>query len=219
MVDPGLRRCCLVVPIVAVAMLVPDLANAGDWETDYRSKELRVQTRTIEGSGIEEIRGYFDVAWTPKQTAEVIFSTKAQKRYLVGVKEVKVLGEVTTGSGKQVKTVYQRMEYPAIDDREVVLKFTMSSKESKAGPVWTIRFSRVNAKLPERDGVVRIQELTGSWVVMPHPSGSGTRLVYKCHVEIGGNVPDFVVNSGQVDNLRDMMKTLRAEIEKKHGAP
>jgi len=199
--------------------MLPGISMAGDWETDYRSKELRVQTRAVEGSGIEEIRSYFDVPWSPEQAAEVVFSTDAQRKYLVGVKEVKVLGETTTAKGNRVKTVYQRMEYPAIDDREVVLKFTMGSKDSKSGTVWTIRFKRIDAKVSKRSGVVRIEHLTGSWDIKPNPSGSGARMVYRCHVEIGGNVPDFVVNSGQVDNLRQMMTTLHEEMHKKHGSP
>jgi hypothetical protein len=193
------------------------VATAGGWETDLKNKEMKLQTKEVKGSGIEAVRGVMDVPWTPGQVAEVVFSDEAQAKYLVGVKKIKLLGDVTTKAGARVRTVYQRMEYPAIDDRDVVLKFVMSKKAGPSGDVWTIKFDTVNVKAAQRDGVIRIAKLKGGWTISPHPSGTGSRVVYTCHVEIGGNVPDFLVNSGQIDNLERMLTVLRAEIATRHG--
>jgi hypothetical protein len=92
-------------------------------------------------------------------------------------------------------------------------------KEGKKGEVWHVKFQRQKQSGEAKDGVTRIEKLDGGWTISPHPSGKGSRIVYRCHAEIGGNVPDFVVNAGQGDNLLEMFAAARTQMQEKIGAP
>lgn len=208
--------------LAALLLVIPGLCQvavaAQEWETRHNEDGVKIHTKAIEDSGVEVIKGTMDVPWSPEEVAGVIFNAEAQRKYLVGIKELKVLGETTTAKGKKVRTIYQRTSHPGIDDRDVVLKFSSWSKPGKRGDVWHVKFKSVKQKSGAKDGIVQISKLSGGWTISPHPSGKGSRIVYRCHAEIGGNVPDFMVNAGQVDNLLEMLANARAEMKKALGA-
>lgn len=212
------RPVFLAVLAVVLAGTCPVAAAAGDWTAQHSGDGVSIHTRSIDTSGVEQFKGTMDVPWTPEEVATVIFDVDAQRRYLVGIKEIKVLGETTTSSGKVVRTIYQLSAHPPVDDREVVLKSSMWSTTGKKGTVWHVAFKRQKFKGTAKDGVVQVSKLEGGWTISAHPSGKGSRIVYRCHAEIGGNVPDFMVNAGQVDNLLGMLTNVRAELKAKLGA-
>ena len=211
------------VSAAVVLLLLPlvyhGTAHADGWEVKHAEGGVKVHAKSVEGSGVEMIKGTMDVPWSPAEAAGVIFDADAQRKYLVGIKKITVLGETTTGKGKKIRTIYQISSHPGIDDRDVVLKFSSWKKPGKKGDVWHVKFTSQPQKAGPTDGVVQIAKLDGGWTVSPHPSGKGSRIVYRCHAEIGGNVPDFMVNAGQGDNLLEMFANLRTEMTNRLGAP
>jgi hypothetical protein len=55
----------------------------------------------------------------------------------------------------------------------------------------------------------------GTWAVST--SAKGARIVYRCHAEIGGFIPNFIVNKGQIGNLKTMLMRVKKVLGRRLG--
>lgn len=60
-----------------------------------------------------------------------------------------------------------------------------------------------------KSNTVRVTETDGEWVLEPIDDGKRTRAYYRCHIEIRGHVPSWMVNSGATSQLPAVFAALR----------
>jgi hypothetical protein len=198
------------------ALSCPFQAFASDWELEESGGGMRIETRETPDSGVDTIRGTLTVPWPATDVAKVIYDIETQRKYLVGLRELKVLSETKPVDGKGRRMVYQHTEHPGVDDRDVILKFTINTKASKKGPVVRITMkSTAKHNVPDKSGVVRVRKINGGWTISQ--TAKGARVVYRCHAEIGGYIPDFMVNKGQIGNLQTMFGRLKDVLRNRLG--
>ena len=58
-------------------------------------------------------------------------------------------------------------------------------------------------------GMVRIAHLKGNWRLAPAPDEKGSILTYMNHAELGGLLPNFIVDSVRIKNMVKLLKGLR----------
>jgi hypothetical protein len=63
--------------------------------------------------------------------------------------------------------------------------------------------------LPERRGVVRVLSNDGEWMLEPIDGGRRTHVVYRCHIEVGGHVPAWMVNRVSATELPNIFAAVR----------
>ena len=88
------------VTILASVFFFVGLAHASDWEERDDGDGIRIETRKTKGSSIETIRGSMDVPYGHAQVTRTLFSMKAQRQYLVGLAELKLLAQGKNEAGE-----------------------------------------------------------------------------------------------------------------------
>lgn len=98
--------------------------------------------------------------------------------------------------------------YLIISSRDVAVRVQGGARGNGAsGCEW----SEVAGRVPERRGIVRMPLFRGSWSIEP-VDGGRSRVVYQAAVRPGGSIPDGMVRSNAVSELRDVIERLRRRL-------
>ena len=88
--------------------------------------------------------------------------------------------------------VYQRLSLPVIDDRDFTLRVTYGVTGPRR---WIAYWAVTDHGPPPRDGIVRVTKQRGVWDLTPAPGGKGTLVRYEFRMDLGGDVPLWMVKS------------------------
>ena len=199
-------------------MLLPGLALAGGWEEREKGGGATVYSQEKSGSGVDTIKGIIQLPYTTDEVAKIMTDIPNQKTFVPHMKSIKVIKEETLANGRVKQLLHQVNAVPVISDRDVVISAQTWSEPRDKGAVWRSTFEAVTKVGPKvNPDIVRITKMKGQWTVKPTKDGKGSIVVYVFHAEVGGNVPDFVAESGQVDTVFEMLKNISARCRKLYG--
>jgi hypothetical protein len=88
--------------------------------------------------------------------------------------------------------VYQRLDLPAIDDRDYTLWVTWGESD---GVQWIRYWRAKNLGPAEQDDAVRVPHHQGSWQLKPINGGRATLVRYQVSIDMGGVVPRWMAKS------------------------
>ena len=111
---------------------------------------------------------------------------------------------------EDVIVIYSYIELPLVADRDVTTRTEVSFDPETGSYRFTWRATD-DGPAP-KEGVVRLQNSSGSWVFTPLAEG-GTSAVNESHTEIEGSIPAWLVTSIISDAVIDGLVKLRARVE------
>jgi hypothetical protein len=201
-------------PLIGLVAVMTFCSVAGAWEKEDAEDGITVYSRETPGSDLDTFKAEVTLAYTPEQVSKVLAAVARYPQFMPDVSVAKLLKEETLDNGKQVTWVYQRLNFSALSDRDFTVRAVSSKHESARGARWTVVY-RATSKLgpPPQRGVIRVKELSGRWILVP-AAGGKTRVTYIRHIDMGGSVPDWLVNSGSEDSMLKSLKGLRAQCRK-----
>ena len=130
-----------------------------------------------------------------------------------------MLKQKKLANGRIKQLLHRVNALPVLKDRDVVLEAVTWSHPQPPAPTWRSIFKALSDAGPAaHSDRARIRKLSGSWKIVPTQDGKGSVVTYLCHTEVGGTVPDFVAELGQVGAIHDMLKNLRKRCGKLYGA-
>lgn len=143
------------------------------------------------------------LAGSPDRVLRVLNDYPAHRRWQKHLKGQQILGK-----GDGFVDVYERLELPILDDRDFVLHVTWGAE----GDARWLRFSTVIAGGPPPvDGVVRITDHGGNWLLQPIDGGQRTYAVYRFHIDLAGSFPEWL--SGQAGgDLSEFFESIDREL-------
>jgi len=102
--------------------------------------------------------------------------------------------------------VHQRFRLPLLRDREATLRVTWKTEGTRTTTRFRVDESRAPAKA---DGVVRLEQLDGQWLLEPTRDGLATRVRFAVDVDFGGDLPKWMVRDGFAHNVPRLYEGLR----------
>jgi hypothetical protein len=107
--------------------------------------------------------------------------------------------------------IYMRLDMPVLSPRDFIHKTYIDKDARKPWNkgVYASHWHAMPAKVPEKDGVVRLTISEGSWLVTPLPNGKA-HLIYKFSADPGGSIPGIFRN---MNNVKGPVETF-ASVEK-----
>ena len=84
---------------------------------------------------------------------------------------------------------------------------------SVCGKVVTINGPAVPGFVPEKEGIVRVNNSTGKWVITPLAQNQ-IKVEYTIHVDPGGTLPAWLVNMFATQAPMQMFKNLKEQLKK-----
>lgn len=183
-------------------------ADSDSW-TDVLVKDgVQVSSRKRAGSSLKEMRGIGDIDAPPERVLAVLDDIERYPEFMPPTKVARLMQ-------REGAHAYYYMEIapPVVANRDYCIRVGMERSES--GRLRSYWFVDNTECVPERRGVVRVQSNDGEWLLEPIDGGRRTHVTYRCHIEVGGAVPAWMVNRVSASELPNIF----AAVKKVVGQP
>ncbi|NTW63440.1 MAG: cyclase [Chlorobiaceae bacterium] len=139
----------------------------------------------------------------------LLYDIEVATQWVWKTREMKVLKELSEDEGR---IVYQLVSAPwPVSDREII---TLS--QGYIDPETSEVFIKLECKpdyLPLNDKYVRVPQLEGAWNIIPL-SENQCRVVFRLHIEPGGEIPAWLANIAVIDTPFHTMNNMREWVKK-----
>lgn len=150
---------------------------------------ISVYTRKIEGSNVVEFKAEVTVKSNLAGILALIDSVSEYPKWMHNCAESKRLKKIDHTSGYSYYVI--KAPWP-VSDRDACIFYKVS--QDIITKVVTIAITGVKDYIPAKPDRVRVPMVNASWQMTPISKGV-TKIVYQAHSEIGGIVPDVIVNA------------------------
>lgn len=139
----------------------------------------------------------------------LLYDIDAATEWVWKTREMRALQELTEENGR---IVYQLVSAPwPVSDREII-----TSSTGYVDPDTSEVFIKLECRadfLPLNDKYVRVPQLEGAWNIIPL-SENQCRVVFRLHIEPGGEIPSWLANIAVIDTPYHTMNNLREMVKK-----
>lgn len=195
--------------IALLAILLPVLAHAtaGDWQLDLDEDGIQVYTRAVEDSALREFRAEMTVEAGVEQALLLLDDTPNLQNWLADCKKSKRVEQID----EYTAVNYLQYDQPwPVSDRDIYVRSQAHINFDEGGAV--VKLRGLPDYKPEKDGMVRIPYLKGSWRFTPTENGK-THVIYQAHAKPGGSVPAFLANRAATDAPLETLKNMREQLQ------
>jgi hypothetical protein len=172
------------------------------WELVKDENGIKVFLKTVPHSKIKEFKGVTNINSSLDSILAVLDDTGACPQWIHNCKDAVELSEISFNEGY----VYQVIDFPfPVKDRDLILHSVMTQNPDTKQV--TIRLVAVPDYISETKNV-RIKRSDGFYILKPLPDGS-IEVTWQHHIEPGGGIPKWLVNSLLVDTPFKTLRNLR----------
>jgi hypothetical protein len=165
-----------------------DSINEKVWKLEKNKNGIKVYSNVPEGETLKHIKAHAIVKSSLSSIVAVLIDVPNYTNWIYNCSESNSLKQVNN----QEMIYYSVSDVPwPLDNRDLVLKNTIS-QNNKTKTVYSISAPVLNV-IPKKKGMVRIENMYGKWTITPKENGLVV-LEYYLKLDVGGNVPDWIVN-------------------------
>lgn len=196
-----MNRCLLLVMV-----LLSPLGQADDWNLAYDREGIRVYLSGVADSPYQQFRGVSTIKASVRTLVDLQENLRVACKWLYACAQMRLV-EVDGDSTWVYLTT--DLPWPTLP-RDMILK--VSTERLDDGTL--IRHLQAEpAKLPEEPGLIRVQHLSGAWIMKPLGERK-TEVTYQLKADPAGDVPGWLANRFVVDAPVVTLRTLRAVAER-----
>ena len=172
-----------------------------DWNLAKKSKNLTVEVAEVEGSNIKAFKAISTYDTSVENLVSAITDMPNFASWMDGAEEASVIKKIDANT--QACYFQNNVPWP-FENRDGVI---VQSVDRSGATIVTINLSLDNALAPEREGVVRMSELDGAWI-LENVGENKTKLTYQMHLDPTGEIPQWVVNTMLTGTPKATLKNL-----------
>ena len=207
-----MRVFLLVLAVLAVAVgggLQPAaVSQATPWTNANTKNGIALAYRDNPTLDAREVRATVEVVASVERVFGLVCDFREYHTLVEGVQEARLIsGTIPTDYEFYFKYAAQ---YLVVDSRDVAVRVQSKSDASGAR---SCQWSEVAGRVPAKRGVVRMPLLRGSWTIEPL-AGGRSRVVYQVAAQPGGWIPNWLVRSGALSAIPDVVERLRQRLAK-----
>ncbi|WDY55671.1 START domain-containing protein [Pseudomonas sp. PSKL.D1] len=197
-----MNRCLL---LTALLLLSPAFSDSA-WHLAYDREGIRVYLSSAPDSPYQQFRGVSTMKASVRTLTDLQENLRVACKWLYACEQMRLL-EVDGDSTWVYLTT--NLPWPTLP-RDMVLKVTTERLEDGT---LVRHLSAEPGKLPETPGLIRVQRLSGEWVMKPLGERE-TEVTYQLQADPAGDVPGWLANRFVVDAPVVTLRTLRAVAER-----
>jgi len=181
-------------------------ANAqGAWKVAKEKNGVKIETRFIDGWSIKEYRATVYIKTTLDEAVEAYRDPIKRKSFMARSIEVSNLKE----NSKTDIITYNLGNAPwPVADRDNITHSIFIKKGNQV----KVTMTSLPNYIPEKDGIVRVPRTKGHWLFIDQGNGI-VKVVQQSVADLGGSVPDWLVNSTIVEGPYDVLLALKGILE------
>ena len=181
---------------------------AQEWKLNSSKDGITSYTREVPGSKINALKMESDFDGSTSQLVAVILDIKGCTDWLYSTKSCAVVNTVSPSE----LYYYSEIIFPwPTANRDFVSHLKVT--QDPASKTVTINAENVAMFVPEKKGIVRINQSVGKWTIRPIAKNK-IHVVYELQVNPGGSLPSWLVNMLSVKGPYESFKKLREQVKK-----
>ena len=181
---------------------------AQEWKLNSSKDGITSYTREVPGSKINALKMESDFDGTASQLVAVILDIKGCTNWLYSTKSCAVVNTVSPSE----LYYYSEIIFPwPTANRDFVSHLKVT--QDPASKIVTINAENVAMFVPEKKGIVRINQSVGKWTIRTIAKNR-IHVVYELQVNPGGSLPSWLVNMLSVKGPYESFKKLREQAKK-----
>jgi ribosome-associated toxin RatA of RatAB toxin-antitoxin module len=194
--------------VIGLYLLLVSLAqvSAAAWTAAGTTRGVTLAFRDDPELEVREVRATTELPFPAARIFPLVCDFTHYGSLVSGVQETKVL----SGTAPTDYEIYLRYapRFLVVAARDVVVR--VQGQQGEGGPS-VCSWTNLNDSEPEREGVVRMPLLRGSWTIEPLDA-TRSRVVYQVAVNPGGRLPGWLVRRGAVSALPDVIEQVRRKL-------
>ena len=195
-----------------VLLVVLAQAAGGDgWTAAGAKGGVTLAFRDDPQLDVREVRATTELPFSAARIFPLVCDFTHYGSLVSGVEETKRI----SGTAPLDYEIYMRYSprFLVVSARDVVVHV---QGQSRSGGSSACQWTDLKDRVPEREGVVRMPLLRGSWTIEPL-DGTRSRIVYQVAVSPGGRLPGWLVRRGAVSALPDVIEQVRRHLGQESG--
>ena len=177
------------------------------WQLSKDEDGIQVHIRHNPASVIKTFKGTMAINSRLSSLVAAIQDTQAYPRWLHNCKSARTIK--TVGNNQVYNYVVTGMPWP-VADRDSIVRSVLTQNKSNNQTI--IKLTSEPNMLPLKQEMVRIQSLTGQWLLASLTKGD-VSVTYEMSVDPGGNIPKWLVNMMAVDLPFNTLQKLRSIVK------
>lgn len=193
--------------VLSFLLLVSFICQAqGDWKLDKSSDGIDVYTRTKEKTAFKEFKGVTTLYCSVSTFVSIVLDFENALDWTYNILEIKRLKTISPHE----HFLYYVIDMPwPLDDRDLVNHLIVT--QDKETGVTLILFDCIGDYLPEKKGLVRMEDSKGFYRLTPQADGK-LFVEYQYLADPEG-IPAWIVNFFITDAPMDTLKKMQKKIE------
>ena len=186
--------------------ITSQFALSQDWKLEKNKDGITIETRFLDGWAVKQYRATMFVNATLDQVTEAYRNAEQRKQYMTRSVEV---SNLEVRSQNEIVT-YNHGDAPwPVSDRDNITLSVFSQPKSNTV---LITMQSLPDFIPHKKGVVRVNRSEGFWEFTDMGNGR-IRIIQQSVADIGGSVPDWVVNSTIIEGPFEVFQAMKRVIE------
>lgn len=180
------------------------LSHAQDWSLEVNKDNIKVYTREVDGSSLDEFKAITTLNFSMKTIFETLKDAEALPEWSKNTSHSEL---IETDDNIQYRYTISDAPFP-VDDRDSYIKFTFTESETQV----RIDIEAVPEYGPKKDDYVRVTHSRG-YYLLEKIDDNKTRITYQLHAEPGGSVPGWLANSASTEVPYNALTGLKKYLE------
>lgn len=192
-------------PFLLLMSLV-QAATSGGWTPAGTTRGVILEFRDDPRLEVREARATTELPFPAARIFPLVCDLTHYGSLVSGVREARVLGGIAPSDYE----IYLRYaaRFLVVSPRDVVVHVQGQSMPDGSS---SCHWNEIADREPERNGVVRMPLLRGSWTIEPLDA-TRSRVFYQVAVDPGGRLPDWLVRRGALSALPDVIEQVRRRL-------
>ena len=184
------------------------LSAQTDWNLRADEDGIKGYTSLVPGSKIKGIKAEARFEATAPQLVALLMDVKTSTDWVYHLKSAVLLKQVSANELYYYSEV--SLPWPA-ENRDFVAHLTVT--QNPVTRVVTVDGPAVPGFVPEKKGIVRLNESVGKWVITP-VGNDKVSVIYTLHMDPGGGLPAWLVNLFATEAPLKVFKSMRQQLQK-----
>ena len=196
------RWRCIVFLFSMLMLYTVSCAGKTDWHLERNKEGVKVYTRAVSNSSINELRAEMTVHANLNSIMALLRDVPAFKEWVYHCKESH---ELKRNGNEVYYYQYTSVPFP-ISDRDLIIHSNWH--QDPVTKAIYIAGEGVPNYVPQKSGVVRIEKFKSNWSLIPRGNGD-VFIEYEISVDPAGWVPAWLVNLSAVEGPFETCKSLK----------
>jgi len=177
------------------------------WKLKTEDEGIKVYTRAVSNSSFKAVKVNCQVSANTSQFVAVIMDIKNSVTWAYHTKSATVLKQVSPSE----LYYYSEVQVPwPVHNRDFICHIMV--KQNPQTKVVTIDAPCLGDYIPEKNGIVRVTQSVGKWVITP--AGKDTlNIEYTLALDPGGDVPAWLINLFAAEGPMQTFKKLKIQLQ------